>query len=201
MWKQKKQQGAASPGPSVAESPVDEFHIKPEDQKLARRFCGLATGHCDALSLGCKLAHALRTSLPASAKDAWLSAQDGCRCFLPYKVMRRQPDKELTDWESLRAAAGVLRVVVPVVCDVLCCQRIVVQAVKTVLEAWKIPNECRDSLSIQFQAYKLRAMLSHLRRGATLGLKFQKHTDLAEIAKLMKHFPLFKQFKNTTKVT
>ena len=67
--------------------------------------------------LGCKLAHALLASLPASAKDAWLSAQDGCRCFLPYKVtigIANDP----TDWESLRAAVGVLRVVVPVVCDV-----------------------------------------------------------------------------------
>ena len=43
----KKQKGAASPGPSVTESPVDEFHIKPDDQEWSTWFGRLATCHCD----------------------------------------------------------------------------------------------------------------------------------------------------------
>ena len=70
--------------------------------------------------------------------------------------------KDRTDYESLQAAVDVLRMVVPMVCDMCVHSKTAQLAVKTVLEAWEIPNECRDILSITDQAYKLRAMLSHL---------------------------------------
>ena len=105
---------------------------------------------------------------------------------MPYKVTTRIKD-EPTDWESLRAAVGVLRVVVPVVCDVWVGQATAEQAVETVLDEWEIPNECRDNLSITDQAYKLSTMLSHLRRDARKNKGFwKKHKDLAGFAIWMK---------------
>ena len=162
---------------------------------------------CNA-ALAERLARELLETLPPSAKDAWLSAQDGCRCFLPYKVTTHM-HKDPTDWESLRAATGVLRVVVPVVCDVRVRPGIARRAVETVLKELEIPDEYHDKLSIIRQAYKLRAMLSHLRRNARRtssvrtapGKAWKKHKDIMGIAMLMRQSPPFRKSKKNTNVT
>ena len=75
-----------------------------------------------------RLADELFAALPPHAKDMWLSARgepkgvkvendgkDSVRCFLPYRETNLNGK---TDWESMQAAVGVLRFVVPIVCDV-----------------------------------------------------------------------------------
>ena len=105
--------------------------------------------------------------------------------------------KDPTGWESLEAAANVLRLVVPIVCDVEVDAATAQLAVEKVLDEMKIPDGSRDQLSIERQAYKLRAMLSHLRKMMREKRSKKVHPEIMEIAKLMKH--LRKKNKKTTR--
>ena len=109
------------------------------------------------------LADALIATLPPGAKEAWVGAQgkpkeveedgkDGCRCFLQYNehmTWSRQAFLDLIEdplsypsvLESLQAAIDVLRVVVPMVCDVYVWPKTAERAVQLVLQAWEIPHE------------------------------------------------------------
>ena len=152
---------------------------------------------CDVV-LAQRLGCTLYAALPHDAKDAWLSAngkpigieddsKDGWRCFLQYRVTNIYKDP--TDWESLQASVNVLRLVVPMVCDVEVDAATAQLAVEKVLEEMKVPNEHRDQLSIERQAYKLRAMLSHLRKMMREKRSKHVHPEIMDIARLMKHVP------------
>ena len=120
---------------------------------------------------------------------------------MPYRVTNMKCRK--TDFQSLQAAAGVLRLVVPVVCDVHVHRATAELAVEKVLEKMEIPQECCGKVSMERQANMLCTMFSHLRRSrknlllnprrvpkttrrASVG-KIKLTSDILEIAMWMKH--------------
>ena len=141
---------------------------------------------CD-VEMAKKVALILCATLPSTCKGEWLAGNVGERCFLPYVCSNMTDDP--TDWANLEAAHEILASLVPLIRQKTLHEKTSEMAVALVINTMKLTEniEPASENEVKWQAYKLRSMISHLRRlrreaKSKDGRKTEKRSGLVALA-------------------